>query len=80
MKVWLVGKSTIVTKIENAGIGSDGEKLNKEKIVGIFSSEEKAINACRDETYWIAPLQMDEVAPEESTVWTGAYYPKHKET
>jgi len=69
-KVWLVGKGTAVTKIEDGGI----------EIVGIFSSEEKAINACRDEMYWIGPLQMDEVAPEKSTAWTGAYYPKHKET
>ena len=47
-------------------------------IHGIFDSEEKALKACKDETYFIGTLKLNEVLPEETVDWPGAYYPKRK--
>jgi hypothetical protein len=43
---------------------------------GIFSTEELAIAACRDATYIIGPVLLDQVLPHETIPWLGRYYPK----
>jgi hypothetical protein len=42
---------------------------------GVFSSEELAIKACRDWTYFIAPMTLDEEVPHETFEMPGCYYP-----
>lgn len=47
------------------------------EFAGCFSTEEKAIEACVDENYFIGPIKIDEKVPVDSSTWEGAYYPKH---
>jgi hypothetical protein len=47
------------------------------EIQGIFSTEEKAIAACKNERYFIGPLALDETLPDERMEsWPGSYFPK----
>lgn len=43
---------------------------------GVFSTEQLAIDACRDETYFIGPLTLDGTIDHNSTEWEGAYFPR----
>jgi len=43
---------------------------------GVFSDETRAVAACRDETYFIYPCDLDAELPHESVYVIGAYYPK----
>lgn len=45
------------------------------ELIGVFTSEEKAVAACKESTDCVAPLELDAVAPREQTVLPGAYYP-----
>ncbi len=58
---WVCGQST--------GEGNTWE------FAGVFSSEELAIAACRDEHYFIGPATVDQQLPHEPFDWPGAYYP-----
>ncbi len=42
---------------------------------GVFSTEEQAISACKDDNYFIGPTEMNVVLPEEKIIWPGCYYP-----
>jgi len=44
-------------------------------ILGVFTSEEKAIAACTKQTHFIGPMTLDEVVDGEDIDWIGAYYP-----
>ena len=53
-----------------------GEFLNTVwDLQGIFSTREKAVAACRNENYFIAPVTVDEVVPDETTSFPGVEYP-----
>jgi len=43
--------------------------------IGIFDSEQKAIDSCRDESYFIGPATLNEVLPNETVDWPRCYYP-----
>lgn len=60
MTVWLCGRY--------------GEKVIEE-INGIFSTEQSAINRCKDRFDFIIPFDLDEEMPEEKTAAIGCYYP-----
>lgn len=49
------------------------------EIVGIFSTPEKADDACRDWSYYMMELEEDEAAPHESTSAV-VYYPRTNQT
>jgi hypothetical protein len=42
---------------------------------GVFLTEAGAVEACRDETYFVGPLPLNVALPHETTSWPGAYYP-----
>ena len=67
MKIYLVGK--YIKKINDDVAWECG---------GVFDSEEKAVAACHDERYFVAPMILNEIAPQEKTDFPGAYYPKVK--
>ena len=46
---------------------------------GIFSTKGKALAACRNEWYFIAPIALDVELPDEVVQMPGAYYPLKKE-
>lgn len=65
MKVYLVGKT--IKKEESGFTWECG---------GIFDTEEKAVAACHESNYFVAPLVMNEIAPRETVAFPDAYYPK----
>lgn len=42
---------------------------------GVYDSEEKAIQACLTEDYFIGPVGLNEPIPHERMAWPGAYFP-----
>ena len=46
---------------------------------GVFSSKKKAIQACRDTTYFMGPVKLDMELPSEEVTWVGLHYPKLQE-
>jgi len=64
MKLWVYGRYK----------GQDHLNVNWD-FQGIFSSEEKAVEACRDRTYFAAPTELDVSLPHSTTKWPGCYYP-----
>jgi len=68
MELWLVGQ---YRSGENPNIVWDFQ--------GIFSTKEKALAACRNEWYFIAPIPLDAELPDEVIQMPGAYYPLKKE-
>ena len=42
---------------------------------GVFSTEEKALAICKDETYCIGPVNIDFTCDDERVIWPGLYYP-----
>lgn len=63
-EVWVCGQS----------IGPHG--TGAWSFAGVFYSKEDAINACRDENYFIGPAVIGDELPHEPFNWKGAYYPK----
>jgi hypothetical protein len=66
--MWLTGK--YIGECDGEGNGICWE------LIGVFSSEEKAVAACLNEYYFIGPVELDEVLPDETVEWPGCYYPK----
>jgi hypothetical protein len=63
--VWVVGQVMATT---DKGIVWD--------IQGVFDTQEAAVAACRDATYFIGPVPMNQQLPHERVaVWEGCYYP-----
>jgi len=45
------------------------------EFMGVFTSEEKAIEACTTDLHFIGPATLDERCPDATLEWEGAYYP-----
>lgn len=45
------------------------------EFAGIFDTEAKAVAACEDSHYFVAPVTLNESQPGESVIFPGAYYP-----
>lgn len=46
------------------------------ELQGVFSTEEAAVSACRDHTYFVGPVKLNESLPHETLPeWPGAHYP-----
>lgn len=44
--------------------------------VGVFDTEAAAVDACRDETYWVGGgLVLNESLPHETIPWPEVWYP-----
>lgn len=48
------------------------------ELIGVFSTEAKAVAACKELLDCVAPVELDAVAPRGQTVFPGAYYPLAK--
>lgn len=69
MKLWIVGKWFDCESCKRSWASN-----------GVFSTEQKAIDACITEDYFVAPLVLNERrGDEEIKIWEGCYYP-HLET
>lgn len=67
MVVWICGKFF--------GRLNDESPASAWSVAGAFSTAAKAEAACRDETYFVGPLAIDEQLPDDEVMWPGAYYP-----
>lgn len=45
---------------------------------GVFLLESEAVNACRDDSYFVAPAIMGQSLPPTPSPWPGAYYPHQR--
>jgi hypothetical protein len=63
MDLWIVGKVTEYPAWE---------------FIGVFDTEIKAINACIQRWYFVAPVTLNSICPDETVPWDGAYYPNNK--
>ena len=61
--LWIVGKEL-------------DYKVSAWEFQGLFSSEAKAVKACRTGRYFIAPQILDKSLPDRRVKMKGAYYPK----
>lgn len=58
----------------NAQIG----ELSDVEFMGVFSTEQAAVDICKDETYCVCPAVLDQQIADERTPWEGAYFPLAK--
>jgi hypothetical protein len=65
-QLWIVGQTRT----------SDEESALEWDFQGVFSTEERAVAACRDSSYFVAPATLDKELPNDMLVWEGTYYPK----
>lgn len=67
MDLWVVGKC-------KRGILSI-LGITQWEFVGIFDSRDSAIMACKDDMYFVGHVILNEIAPERTVEWPGAFYP-----
>lgn len=63
MKLWIVGR---VLRFE---------PFIEWDYQGVYDTEEKAIAACSDVSYFVGPTELNNPIPHETTAWPNAYYP-----
>lgn len=61
-ELWIVGKFNDV-------------KTTSWKLIGVFSTEPIAIEACEDCNYFISPVIVNDIGFESDELSTGAYFP-----
>jgi hypothetical protein len=57
-----------------------GQNINYETglwdFSGVFDNKELAINACRNENYWVAEIELNQQLSHERVDFKFAFYPK----
>jgi len=56
-------------------VGKYIEEKEKFEIQGIFSSKDKAINSCRNRTYFVLPIKLNKLYPDKTIKTKSAFYP-----
>ena len=46
---------------------------------GIFDSKQKALDACRNKCYFVAPVLLNEEIRDDTYVFPGSFYPEEGE-
>jgi len=65
MKLWIVGK------VLNPEEGGD-----RWEFAGVFDDEKKAVAACKEKNFFVGPVELNYVVPEDiATKWPKGYYP-----
>ncbi len=67
-KLWIVGRVMFCHKDGKSGW----------EFAGVFDSEEKAVEACKDVSYFVGPAILNKSLPLDTTKWEGAYYPRNQ--
>ena len=68
-------KQALLENMEVFFVGQYKEDENRFEIQGVFSTELGARWACRDRTYFVLPLVLDQLHPHETVISEEAYYP-----
>lgn len=66
MKLYIVGRTTYASNFHSW------------EIMGIFDKEEDAVKLCKNNNYFVGPINLNEVLPEETIEWPDAYFPTAK--
>ncbi len=45
------------------------------EIQGIFTTKEEAAAACKNERYFVGPVELSKPYPQETAPWEGCEYP-----
>lgn len=45
------------------------------EFVGVFDNEDKALDSCINENFFIGPVNLNETLPDKTEEWPGIYYP-----
>jgi hypothetical protein len=45
------------------------------EILGVFSTEQLAVDACSTDDHFVGPIKLDEKLSEDNIDWAGHYYP-----
>lgn len=64
MNLWIVGQYKADTSAGRVW-----------EFAGVFDTQELAVAACRDYTYFVQPIVLNEAAPHESFEFEGGFYP-----
>lgn len=56
--------------------GSYDERGSVWEFQGVFQNEQRAIDACKNENYFIFPVELDKEFPDKSVFLPRTYYPK----
>ena len=62
VRVWVVGRLS-------------PDSAWKWQLQGIFITKKAAMKACKDESWFIGPLDINKPLPTEEQDWEGCYYP-----
>lgn len=65
MELWISGQ--YIKEIKGVGVIWE--------LQGVFDEKEKAVKSCRDRTYFIAPVKLNQEFPHETVQFPEAYYP-----
>jgi len=64
MKLWIVGQIR------------EEEMISQWELQGVFDSESQAVSCTGNRWgFFVAPIILNEVLPEQSVEWEGLYYP-----
>jgi len=75
MSMWITGQITSGTWYHREERWGDDYVW---EFTGVFDDEDKAIAACQDENYFIAPVTLNKPFPHEKVEMPGGYYPLAK--
>lgn len=67
-------KLYVVGKINSENIQFK-DNYKKWEFQGIYDNEDKAVEECKDENYFVGPVKLNEKYPEKSVEWPGLYFP-----
>lgn len=59
-------------------VGQHLGPLDSWALQGVFDSRDKAIAACRRETYFVAPITLNLSISDEQSDWPGLFYPSEE--
>lgn len=45
-------------------------------ILGVFSTNERAVAVCADERDFVGPMYLDQPLPHDLSIWCGSYRPR----
>ena len=61
--VWIVGKTI-------------DEQMDRWQFQGVFDEENKAVEACVEDSFFVGPADLNSHLPTQPIEWVGAWYPR----
>ena len=58
----------------------DEVNLKAWDVVGVFTSEARAVEACSSEHHFVGPMRLNVIWSEPACEWAGLWYPLREDT